>query len=66
LNNYHRIDLRISFIKKGKWKNVFSLDIQNVMNRQNDAYYYFDPLKDEIVLQKQLGLIPILSWRVII
>ena len=66
LNNYHRIDLRISYIKKGKWRNVFSLDIQNVMNRQNDAYYYFDPLLDEIVLQKQLGLIPILSWRVII
>lgn len=66
LNNYHRLDLRLSYIKKGKWKNVISLDIQNVMNRQNDAFYYFDPLLDEAVLQKQLGLIPILSWRVII
>jgi len=66
LESYQRLDLRISYIKKGKWKNVISLDIQNVMNRQNDAYYYFDPLQDEIVLQKQLGLIPILSWRVVI
>ena len=66
LNNYQRLDLRISYIKKGKWKNVISLDIQNVMNRQNDAYYYFDPLLDEVQLQKQLGLIPILSWRIVI
>ena len=66
LGNYQRLDLRISYIKKGKWKNVISLDIQNVLNRQNDAYNYFDPLLDEVQLQKQLGLIPILSWRVII
>ena len=66
LNNYHRLDLRLSYIKKGKWKNVISLDIQNVMNRQNEAFYYYDPLLDEAVLQNQLGLIPILSWRVVI
>ncbi len=65
LSNYSRLDLRLSYIKKGKWKNVISLDIQNVLNRQNDAYYYFDPVLDETVLQKQLGLIPILSWRVV-
>ena len=66
LNSYQRLDLRVSYIKKGRWKNVISLDIQNVLNRQNDAYYYFDPVLDENVLQKQLGLIPILSWRVVI
>lgn len=66
LGDYQRVDLRISFVKKGKWKNVISLDIQNVLNRQNDAYNYFDPLTKEVKLQKQLGLIPILSWRVII
>lgn len=66
LENYQRVDLRLSYVKKGKWKNVFSLDIQNVLNRQNEGFYYFDPLQDEVVLQKQLGLIPILSWRLII
>ena len=66
LNNYHRVDLRLSYVKKGKWKNVISLDIQNVLNKQNEAFYYFDPLLDESVIQKQLGLIPILSWRVVI
>lgn len=65
LNTYQRLDLRFSYIKKGRWKNVISLDIQNVLNRQNDAYYYFDPVLDQTVLQKQLGLIPILSWRVV-
>lgn len=65
LNNYQRLDLRLSFVKKGKWKNVISLDVQNVLNRQNDAFYYFDPLLDEVQLQRQLGLIPILSWRVV-
>lgn len=66
LADYHRMDLRISYIKKGNWKNVISLDIQNVLNRQNEAFYYYDPVLNENVLQRQLGLIPILSWRVII
>ena len=64
LNDYMRLDLRLNYIVgRGQGKQVLSLDIQNVMSRENDAYYYYDPLVGDVVLKKQLGIIPILSYR---
>jgi CarboxypepD_reg-like domain/TonB-dependent Receptor Plug Domain len=65
LPNYYRLDLRLS-IKKHKpgYTRTLSLDLQNVTNHKNTAYYYFDWYKDKVVEQKQLGLIPVLNWRV--
>jgi len=64
---YHRLDLRISYVKKksknNKYKSVISMDIQNLYGRQNDAYNYYDPFTEEIELQKQLGTLPVLSYR---
>lgn len=66
LSDYWRWDLRLNYIIQGNGnKQVISLDIQNVTGRQNDAYHYYDPLADEVLLKKQLGLIPILSYRVV-
>jgi hypothetical protein len=62
LSDYYRADLRIYY--KPTKRSTISLDIQNVTNRENDAYYYYEPLTQETTLKKQLGLIPILSWRV--
>ncbi len=62
LSDYYRADLRIYY--KPRRRSTISLDIQNVTNRENDAYYYYEPLTQEATLKKQLGLIPILSWRV--
>lgn len=62
LSDYYRADLRIYY--KPSKRSTISLDIQNVTNRQNDAFYYYEPLTGESTLRKQLGLIPILSWRV--
>jgi len=62
LSDYLRADLRIYY--KPSKRSTISLDIQNVTNRENDAYYYYEPLTKQSTLKKQLGLIPILSWRV--
>lgn len=62
LSDYLRADLRIYY--KPSKRSTISLDIQNVTNRENDAYYYYEPLTQKSTLKKQLGMIPILSWRV--
>jgi hypothetical protein len=45
-------------------KHTVALDIQNVTNQQNVAFNYFDPLQGQVITKYQLGLIPLLSWRV--
>jgi len=60
LSPYNRLDLRIQY-EFGK--SILSLDIQNLLNQKNDGFYYFDEFLDETVLQQQLGLIPVFSWK---
>jgi hypothetical protein len=62
---YYRIDLR--FYRKMERKGhtgMWSLDLLNVTNAQNEAYRYYDQRKGEVVTKYQLGLIPNLSYRV--
>jgi CarboxypepD_reg-like domain/TonB-dependent Receptor Plug Domain len=63
--DYFKIDFRI-YLKnnKAKYNSTLSLDIQNIINRKNDGYYYFDHVQDKVLVQKQLGLIPNLSYRI--
>ena len=63
---YQRLDFRIVYQKQKKQSNKvhrWSLDIQNVLNRENDGFRYYDPLLNSVLLQKQLGLVPVLSYR---
>jgi len=62
LEEYFRSDLRIYY--KPSKRSTISLDIQNVTGRENAAYYFYEPLTQQSTLKRQLGLIPILSWRV--
>ena len=62
LEDYFRSDLRIFYMPSAR--STISLDIQNVTGRENAAYYFYEPLTQGITLKRQLGLIPILSWRV--
>jgi hypothetical protein len=65
LPTYFRPDLSIYLIKnKGKRTIRWSLDIQNAGNIQNTAYSYYDVVLQKVVVKKQLGIIPILSWRI--
>jgi hypothetical protein len=66
LGSYYRTDFRIVYEsqKSGSKKtHRWSLDIQNLLNRENDGFRYYDPLLKTVLLQKQLGLIPVLSYR---
>ncbi|MEM1324548.1 MAG: TonB-dependent receptor [Bacteroidota bacterium] len=63
--NFFKTDLRIYYKRnKSKYNTTLALDIQNLTNAQNVAFQYYDSVQDEILTQFQLGLIPILTWRV--
>ena len=64
MKDYFRPDLRI-YRKKSreKYSTTFALDLQNVSGTKNIAYHYYDTVKKSVVNQKQLGLIPVLSYR---
>jgi len=63
---YKRIDIRLVYSKSSA-KGIthrFSLDLQNIAGIQNDGLRYYDPYLNTIVNQKQLGLIPVLGYRI--
>ena len=65
LADYSRVDLRISWTKnKPNYTRMLSLDIQNLFSTENDAYMMYDPFLKEVTLETQLGIIPVLSYRV--
>lgn len=64
-NPYFRTDLRFYYKRnKAKYSSTLALDIQNATNVQNMAFSYYDIQQKAIVIKNQLGLIPLLSWRV--
>lgn len=63
--NYFRPDIRVSYkINKAKASHEISLDVQNCINRLNVYGQYYDIDKKEIVEIYQLGLIPLLNYRI--
>ncbi len=65
LGDYLRMDARVVWRKnKPGYTRSLSLDIQNVLNIQNDGFQYYDRLQQRVLIQKQLGIIPILAYRV--
>jgi hypothetical protein len=65
LADYFRLDLRLSFRKnKPGYTRTFALDIQNVLNTQNEAFRYYDFVQNQVVTKYQLGIIPVLVYRI--
>jgi hypothetical protein len=65
LKDYFRVDFRIVIRKnKAKISQQWALDIQNLTGIENEQYHYYDSVKKAVTVKKQLGLIPILSWRI--
>lgn len=65
LPDYFRLDLRLSFRKnKPKYTRTFAIDIQNLTSQQNESYHYYDLLQQKIVTKFQLGIIPVLVYRI--
>lgn len=65
LKDYFRLDLRLNWRKNKKnYTRIIAIDIQNVFNVQNEAYHYYDHVKKKVTTQYQLGLIPVLVYRI--
>lgn len=65
LPDYLRLDARFSWRKNKPGRTrTLSLDIQNLTSRENLAGYYFDTFLQQVQPRKQLGIIPVLTWRV--
>jgi hypothetical protein len=62
---YFRTDLNVYFKKnRRKSSSIVQLDIQNVTNKNNEQYYYYDSFLNRETPQYQLGLLPNLSYRI--
>ncbi len=65
LTDYFRLDLRLNWRKnKNSYTRTIAIDIQNLLNTQNEAYHYYDHVKQRVITQYQLGLIPVLVYRI--
>lgn len=63
--SYFRIDLRLYLRKEKAHKTTtWSLDVQNALSRENPFFSLYDPLQDAVRQTFQLGIIPVLSYRV--
>ncbi|MEM8583166.1 MAG: hypothetical protein AAGF87_02795 [Bacteroidota bacterium] len=66
LRAYFRPDLRLYREVKGKKvTTTLALDIQNVAGIENEAFREFDSVTDRVETRTQLGLIPVLSYRLV-
>lgn len=65
LGDYFRVDVRLSFRKnKPGYTRTFAIDIQNLTGQENEAYHYYDVMQQKVITKLQLGLIPVLVYRV--
>lgn len=65
LPDYFRVDFGANYRRnKKKYAWVISIDIQNVINRENVAYRSYDREAKAIVYRRNLGIIPVLSYKV--
>jgi hypothetical protein len=63
--DYFRTDLRLSMTwNKRHITSTLSLDIQNVTNRLNVYNEYFNDEENKILYNYQLGLIPVLNYKI--
>ena len=64
LKDYFRLDLRLSAKRnKEKYTRTFALDILNLTNRENIAFQRYDWVQKQVVNKYNLGLFPLMSYR---
>ena len=65
LPDYYKADLRLTLRRqRARYTRTLSLDVQNVTNRRNLAFYYYDAQAGKRLPRYQLGIIPVVSYRV--
>lgn len=64
-SNYKRFDVQLSLrVNRKKTTREWKLDIQNVTNNINTIAQYYNPYTQKIVKGTQLGLLPVLSYKI--
>jgi CarboxypepD_reg-like domain len=65
LPNFYRLDLKINYILNfKKTTSTFSLDINNLTNRDNPLTRIYNPITKNMDTINQLGLLPVLNYRI--
>lgn len=65
LKSYFNTSMRCYYrINKPKYSSLISLDIQNLSNSKNVSNVYYDQFVKDIVTANQLGLLPVLGYRI--
>lgn len=65
LSNYFRADFQLNFrSNQPGYSSEWRLDIQNFSDHINPAYYYYNAENQSIRLKGQIGLLPVLSYRI--
>jgi outer membrane receptor protein involved in Fe transport len=65
LPQYFRLDLQLNYRHNlEKFISELRVDVQNLSDRENIGYYYYDPARQEIRKKLQVGLLPVITWRV--
>ena len=49
-------------LKKYAW--TFSFDAQNIINRLNVEDEIYDPASRTILIERNLGIVPVLAWKI--
>ncbi|MGB3465388.1 MAG: TonB-dependent receptor [Cyclobacteriaceae bacterium] len=63
--NYFRLDLRFAWrVEKENYTRTLSFDLQNATNYENFFFERYDSVAGEVVSSNQLGIIPLLTYRV--
>jgi hypothetical protein len=63
--DYFRADIRVAFRLEGKeTTQEWAFDIQNLSNAKNPLYNEFDPDKNQVRTVYQLGLFPMMQYRI--
>ena len=62
--DYSRVDLSLyRKVERKKVTSTISLDIQNLTNKENESFAFYDAFLGEVVRRNQLGLLPLLNYR---
>ena len=65
LDNYVRLDLSVSMrVNKAGSSRIIGLDIQNALNKENPYINYYDVRKGEERFLTQLGMVPVIYYKI--
>jgi hypothetical protein len=65
LPDYFRMDFQLVYrTNRPHYSSEWRLDIQNITNHRNAAFYYYDVKAESIQLKRQIGFLPLISYRI--